>query len=365
MSQVWIIKIGSSLLIKENRRLNEELIDSYARQLVALRAKNVRVALVSSGAVAMGSARLNLRARGLQQLQVAAAVGQIGLMSAYEKIFSKNSLTTAQVLLTHNDMRQRTSYLNARATLNNLLDLGIVPIVNENDTVMVEELCFGDNDQLAAMVANLLSAIKLILLTDREGLYDEDPRTNPDANLIKEIYAEDERLNRIASSRSGEMGRGGMFSKIKAAKLAAHSGAHTMLADGSDAQVLARIEDGANPGTVIRSRRELSAARKRWLAAHLVVHGKLHLDKGAVNALRGRGVSLLPVGTLRAEGNFERGDLVSCLGPDGKEVARGLVNYGATECGKICGKPTSAIAAILGYEYENELIHRDNLVLTD
>ena len=391
MSHIWIIKIGSSLLINENRQLNEALIAGYARQLANLAAKHIQTVLVSSGAVAMGSSKLslsvpakkqpiqkttrpqggagsskpNLNARSLQDLQVAAAVGQIGLMSAYERIFSKNSLTTAQVLLTHNDMRQRTSYLNARATLNNLLNLGIVPIVNENDTVMVEELCFGDNDQLAAMVANLLSAVKLIILTDRQGLYDEDPQVNPHANLIEEIYAEDERLNQIASSKSGEMGRGGMSSKIKAARLAAHAGTHTILAAGSNPAVLTQIEGGANPGTVIRSRRETSAARKRWLAGQLGVHGRLHLDKGAVNALRQRGVSLLPVGILKAEGNFERGDLVSCLSPMGKEVARGLVNYGAAECNKICGKPTSAIATILGYKYEEELVHRDNLVLTD
>ena len=364
MSQTWIVKLGSSLLIENNGRLNESLIASYARQIVQLHSKGVQLVLVSSGAVAMGRTKLNLSALSLQQLQVAAAVGQIGLMSAYENIFSRNGLTAAQVLLTHNDMQQRTSYLNARATLTNLLALGIVPIVNENDTVMVEELSFGDNDQLAAMVANLLSANKLIILTDREGLYSQDPRKNPEAHLIKEIYAEDQQLESIASSRSGELGRGGMFGKIRAARLAAYSGTHTMLADGKKEDVLFQIQEGKNPGTIIRSRREISAARKRWLAAHLVVNGKLYLDDGAVQALCTRGVSLLSVGIVKVEGDFARGDLVRCLREDGKEIARGLVNYGTMECTKLCGKPTNAIASILGYEYETELIHRDNLVLT-
>lgn len=361
-SPVWIIKIGSSLLIKNNESLHESLIASYSAQIKQLHIHNVKVVLVSSGAVAMGRAKLRVRALTLQQLQVAAAVGQIGLMSAYEKIFSRQGLGTAQVLLTHNDMQQRKSYLNARAALGNLLTLGIVPIVNENDTVMVEEECFGDNDRLAALVANLLTAERLIILTDQQGLYNKDPRHDQQAELIKEVYAEDESLDRIASSRSGELGRGGMFGKINAARIAAYSGTHTIIANGRNERVLLEIHAGRIPGTLFRSQREPSVARKRWLASQRV-NGRVHLDDGAVQALCTRGVSLLPVGMVRAEGNFERGDLISCVGADEREVARGLVNYGVKECERIAGKPSNDIAVVLGYEYESELIHRDNLVL--
>ena len=362
MSAVWIIKIGSSVLVKDRETLNESLIKSYAEQIKKLHSYKIRVVLISSGAVAIGRANLGKHPLSLQEIQVAAAIGQIGLMSAYQRIFIQYELGVAQILLTHNDVRQRKSYLNARAALGNLLRLNTVPIVNENDTVMVEEESFGDNDHLAALVANLLTAERLIILTDQQGLYDRDPRQDARARLIKEVYAEDENLEDMTSGQSNELGRGGMLGKIRAARIAAYSGTHTIVTDGRQEEILLKIHGGDAVGTLFRSKREASAARKRWLA-NQKVQGRIYIDDGAVHALQTRGVSLLPVGMIKAEGHFERGDLVRCMAAGNKEIARGLVNYGIEECRLIAGKSSRNIVDVLSYEYEAELIHRDNLVL--
>ncbi len=365
--QRWVVKIGSALLTNDGKGLAVDAIDDWVAQIADLRQAGREVLLVSSGAVAEGITRLGWtqRPHALHELQAAAAIGQMGLVQAYESRFQKFGLHTAQVLLTHEDLSHRQRYLNARSTLRTLLDLGVIPIVNENDTVTTDEIRLGDNDTLAALVANLVEADVLVLLTDQQGLLDGDPRSNPSARLVPEALAGDPALEKMAASSAGALGRGGMLTKVRAAARAARSGTVTLIASGHEPAVLQRLAADERLGTCLRPSSGAVAARKQWLAGQLRVRGRLLLDDGAVKVLRGAGSSLLPVGVTRVEGEFDRGDLVVCLAPGGEEVARGLVNYNAAESAKIIGQPSSRIEALLGYVDETELIHRDNLVLTD
>ena len=361
----WVIKIGSSLLTNDGRGLALEAIDGWVDQMVELRRQGREVLLVSSGAVAEGMTRLgwSQRPHALHELQAAAAVGQMGLVQAYESRFQQYGLHTAQVLLTHDDLAHRQRYLNARSTLRTLLSLGVVPVVNENDTVTTEEIRFGDNDTLAALVANLVEADLLIFLTDQDGMFDSDPRKNPDASLIAEAEAGDFSLESMASGSGGVLGRGGMLTKVRAATRAARSGTMTMIAPGRDAGVLQRIARDEPVGTRLYPACIPLAARKQWLAGQLQSRGTLMLDDGAVKVLRESGRSLLPVGVTAVEGTFGRGDLVVCRDAHRQEIARGLVNYSSSESRRIVGEPSQRIEEILGYVDEPELIHRDNLVL--
>jgi glutamate 5-kinase len=362
----WVVKVGSSLLTANGRGLDHELIAAWAEQITALRGSGAEVVLVSSGAVAEGMQRLGWRRRpnALHELQAAAAVGQMGLIQAYESSFKRHGVHAAQILLTHDDLANRQRYLNARSTLRTLLKLAVVPVVNENDTVAVDEIRFGDNDTLAALVANLIEAEVLVLLTDQPGMYDADPRSHPEAALIREARADDPELEAMAKRGGvGSQGRGGMLTKVRAAGRAARSGAATVIAWGREPGVLGRIAAGEEVGTLFVPVSEPIAARKRWLAGQLQAKGRLLLDEGAVKVLQQSGRSLLPVGVKGVEGNFLRGELAICIGPDGVEVAKGLVNYSAEESRKIMGQASERIEPLLGYVDEPELIHRDNLVL--
>ncbi len=361
----WVVKVGSSLITNEGRGLDRELIGQWSQQIAALMDRGKEVVLVSSGAVAEGLSRLGWKHRphALYALQAAAAVGQMGVIQAYEESFRRHGRHTAQILLTHEDLSHRARYLNARSTLRTLLGLGVVPVINENDTVATDEIRFGDNDTLAALAANLIEADRLILLTDQPGMYDRDPRHHPNAQLVREARADDPRLEQWAQGGSGTLGRGGMLTKVRAAKRAARSGTTTVIADGREADILRHIEASEFQGTVIHPTVGRLSARKQWLAGQLQLRGRLYLDEGAVRALVDHGRSLLPVGVQRVEGDFQRGDVVACLAPDGREIARGLVNYGADEARRICGHASGEIEAILGYVDEAELIHRDDLVL--
>lgn len=361
----WVIKVGSSLVTDNGRVLNLAAIDHWADQIAALQKLGKEIVLVSSGAVAEGMRRLGWKKRphALHELQAAAAVGQMGLVQAYESSFQRHNIHTAQILLTHEEIKNRQQYLNAKSTLRTLITLGVIPVINENDTVATEEIKLGDNDNLAAMVANLVEADLLVILTDQEGLYDKDPRTHKDAQLIRRTSADDQGLDAMAGGSPGEFGRGGMVTKIQAARRAARSGTMTIIASGRQDKVLQCLAQGDGLGTLLIPEQKPLAARKQWLAGQLQVRGKLVLDQGAVKVLRTEGKSLLPVGVKLVEGDFRRGDLVVCVGPDGSEVARGLVNYDALETARIMGKATREIESILGYIDEPELIHRDDLVL--
>ncbi len=361
----WVIKIGSALLTNEGRGLNLEGIGSWVAQMAELRQQGVELVLVSSGSVAEGMSRLgwNTRPHALHELQAAAAVGQMGLVQAYESRFQQHGMHTAQVLLTHDDLSNRSRYLNARSTLRTLLQLGVVPVVNENDTVVTDEIRFGDNDTLGALVANLVEADLLVILTDQEGMYDKDPRRHGDARLLNEVKASDRALDAMASSSGGMLGRGGMATKVNAARLAARSGAASIIAPGRGENILGRIAAGQEVGTLFQPNDEPLLARKQWLAGHLQMRGRLVLDDGAVRVLREAGRSLLAVGVSAVEGSFSRGEMVACVDGSGEEVARGLVNYSADETRRIRGKGSSEIESILGYVDEPELIHRDNLIL--
>ncbi len=364
-AQRWVIKIGSALLTADGRGLDQSAMAVWVRQMVALRAAGVELVLVSSGAVAEGMSRLGWTARpsAMHELQAAAAVGQMGLVQAWESSFGQHGLRTAQILLTHDDLSDRKRYLNARSTLRTLVELGAIPVINENDTVATDEIRFGDNDTLAALVANLVEADLLVILTDRDGMFDADPRHNPDARLIFEARADDPALDAVAGSVGGALGRGGMQTKLRAARLAARSGAYTMIVGGRIEQVLDRLKAGERLGTLLAPERGLLAARKQWLAGQLQTRGTLSLDAGAVKALLHGNTSLLPVGVTAVEGGFRRGEMVICLAPDGREIARGLANYSAVEARKIIGQGSDAIEGLLGYVDEPELIHRDNLIL--
>lgn len=362
----WLVKIGSSLITNDGSGLDRPAIDQWVAQLVKLRQMGIEVILVSSGAVAEGVARLGMksRPREVHLQQAAAAVGQMGLVQTYETAFQSYGIHTAQVLLTHDDLANRRRYLNARSTLSGLVEMGVVPIINENDTVATAELCFGDNDTLGAMVANLLGADTLVILTDQKGLHESDPRQNPAAPLIQEARANDRALLAMAGG-SGKLGRGGMATKITAARLAARSGARTIIASGREPDVLVRLAGGEMVGTRLLPERQPVAARKQWLAGQLKVRGTLTLDAGAEKVLKESGRSLLPVGVTAVSGSFDRGEVVSCINVEGAEVARGLVNYNAKEALKLLKQPSRNIESILGYAGDAEMIHRDNLVILD
>jgi glutamate 5-kinase len=359
-----VVKVGSALVTNNGAGLDLDAINDWARQISVLRQQGKEVVLVSSGAIACGMQRLGWseRPKSVHELQAAAAVGQMGLVQVYEGAFAKHGLHTAQILLTHDDLADRTRYLNARSTLTTLLSLGVVPIINENDTVVTDEIKFGDNDTLGALVANLIEADALIILTDQIGLFTADPRKDPSATLISEATAGDESLESMAGGAGTSIGKGGMITKVIAAKRAALSGAHTAIASGREIDPIIRLAQGEPVGTLLVSQTQPLAARKQWLADHLLLAGRLMLDDGAVKALKA-GKSLLPIGVIAAEGEFERGAAVACISPDGKEIARGLCNYGGGEARLIARKSTAEIESILGYIDETEIIHRDNLIL--
>ncbi len=363
-SQRWVVKIGSALLTNDGQGLAREAMKGWVSQVAELRRQGVEVVLVSSGAVAEGMMRLGWKKRpaALHELQAAAAVGQMGLVQAYEQLFQQDGLHTAQILLTHDDLSNRKRYLNARSTLRTLVGLGVVPVINENDTVATDEIRFGDNDTLAAMVANLIEADLLVILTDQQGMYTKDPRQNPDAVLISEERAENNALLAMAGG-GGVLGRGGMITKVRAARLAARSGAATWIVSGRIDNVLLRLRAADQVGTLLLPSNAPVTARKQWLAGQLQSRGRLTIDAGAVRVLRESGRSLLPVGVKHVEGRFQRGELVTCVDENGEEVAKGLVNYGADEAQLIMGRSTDKIGELLGYIDEPELIHRDNLIL--
>ncbi len=360
-----VVKVGSSLVTNNGEGLDRQAIAAWASQISQLVKDGKQVVLVSSGAVAEGMQRLGWKKRptAVNELQAAAAVGQMGLVQMYETCFSQHGLHTAQVLLTHDDLADRKRYLNARSTLRTLLELKVIPIINENDTVVTDEIRFGDNDTLGSLVANLIEADTLVILTDQSGLYSADPRKSPDAEFIHQAVAGTPALEEMAGGAGSIVGTGGMLTKILAAKRAARSGAHTIIASGRESQVLVRLANGETIGTHLRAEQFKLVAKKQWMADHLRVNGRLVLDDGAVKVLMADGKSLLPIGVTAVEGSFERGDVVACVDVQGKELARGLVNYNSSETAKILRKPSNEIAQILGYVDELELIHRDNLVI--
>ena len=360
----WVIKIGSALLTNDGRGLNIEGMTGWVDQIAALIEKGHEVVLVSSGSVAEGMVRLGWKKRpeSLHQLQAAAAIGQMGLIQTYESLFERHQRLTAQVLLTHDDLSHRKRYLNARSTLRTLLDLGVVPVINENDTVVTDEIKFGDNDTLGALVANLVEADLLVILTDQLGLFTADPRTNPEATLIYEGKANNPEYAAMAGG-SGALGRGGMITKVRAAKLAARSGADTIIVGGRIENVITRLYQSDLIGTLLLADSAPEAARKQWIAGQLQLRGQLILDAGAVKALRESGRSLLPIGVVQVQGDFERGQLVECLDEQGNRVAKGLVNYCAKDAVKITRTATQFIEDKLGFMAEEEIIHRDNLVV--
>lgn len=360
-----VVKVGSSLVTNQGDGLDTAAISNWAQQIATLRGQGCEVVLVSSGAIAEGMQRLGWKQRpsAVHELQAAAAVGQMGLVQVYESSFSKHGLRAAQVLLTHADLADRERYLNARSTLRTLLTLGVIPIINENDTVVTDEIKFGDNDTLGALVTNLIEADVLIILTDQTGLFNADPRKDTSAKLISAALAGDTTLEAMAGGAGSHIGRGGMITKVLAAKRAARSGAHTVIASGHEHNVLPRLLQGESIGTLLTASAHSLDARKQWLADHLQVSGKIKLDKGAVRALRNEGKSLLPIGATEISGDFQRGAVVAILDENGQDIARGLVNYNAEEARRIARHASSEIEAILGYVDEPELIHRDNLVL--
>jgi glutamate 5-kinase len=364
-SKRLVVKVGSSLVTADGAGLDAAAIARWAEQIAALRTQGREVVLVSSGAIAEGMQRLGwaVRPKTMHELQAAAAVGQMGLAQAYETSFRAHGLRTAQVLLTHADLADRERYLNARSTIVTLLELGVVPVINENDTVVTDEIKFGDNDTLGALVTNLVEADCLVILTDQAGLYSADPRRDASATLVGEAAAGDPALEAMAGGAGSSLGKGGMITKIVAAKRAARSGAHTVIASGREPNVLVRLAGGERVGTLLTAAAAPLAARKQWMADHLQVAGRLLLDAGAARALLSGGKSLLPIGVREVEGEFPRGAVVGCIDPRGREIARGLTNYNASDARRIRGQPSGEIEALLGYVDEPELIHRDNLVL--
>jgi glutamate 5-kinase len=364
-AKVIVVKVGSSLVTNNGNGLDQTAIAAWAAQISVLAQQGKQIVLVSSGAVAEGMQRLGWKKRptAVNELQAAAAVGQMGLVQMYESCFSQHQLHTAQVLLTHDDLADRKRYLNARSTLRTLLDLKVIPIINENDTVVTDEIRFGDNDTLGSLVANLIEADALVILTDQQGLYSADPRKDPNATFIQHATAGDAALEQMAGGAGSSVGTGGMLTKILAAKRASRSGANTVIASGREPNVLVRLAAGEVIGTHLHTTEMKTAARKQWLADHLQLRGKLTLDTGAVKVIQQDGKSLLPIGVTGVEGEFERGEVVACCDAAGVEIARGLVNYSALEALRIMRKPSNEIETILGYVEESELIHRDNLVL--
>jgi glutamate 5-kinase len=359
-----VVKVGSSLVTNEGKGIDVQAVAQWAEQIAGLHAQGRQVVLVSSGAIAEGMARLGWprRPNAMHELQAAAAVGQMGLIQAYEAAFARHGIRTAQILLTHEDLADRRRYLNARSTLYTLLALGVVPIVNENDTVVTDEIRLGDNDTLGALVTNLIEAEALIILTDQTGLYSADPRSHPDAAFIAIGQAGDPALEAMAGGSGSAIGTGGMLTKILAAKRAANSGGHTVIASGREANVLLRLSKGEAIGTELRAILPVRSARKRWLANHLRLRGRVTLDAGAVRALTLDHKSLLAIGVTAVEGDFERGDVVACVDQEGVEWGRGLINYSAADTRRIMRKPSSQIATLLGSMSDSELMHRDNMV---
>ena len=360
-----IVKVGSSLVTNDGKGLDHAAIARWAAQIAQLRLLEKEVVLVSSGAIAEGMQRLKFdkRPTGIHELQACAAVGQMGLAQVYETSFRAHDLQTAQVLLTHADLADRERYLNARSTLFTLLRYGVVPIINENDTVVTDEIKFGDNDTLGALVANLIEGDALIILTDQQGLFSADPRKDPSAQFINCAEAGDVTLEAMAGGAGSSLGRGGMLTKILAAKRAATSGAHTVIASGREDNVLVRLAAGESIGTHLRAQTAQLTARKQWMADHLQTAGKVVLDDGAVKKLSEEGKSLLPIGVTAINGEFGRGEVITCVDPSGRPIARGITNYASSEARRIMRRPSTDIAGILGYVDGPELIHRDNLVL--
>ncbi|MDG0992796.1 MAG: glutamate 5-kinase [Luminiphilus sp.] len=359
----WVVKVGSALLTAEGRRLDKGVIHGLVQQLVTLRERGCEVVLVSSGAVAAGAVRLGFedRPEDLHSLQAAAAVGQSALIRSYEEALAPQGITTALVLLSHADILARDRYLNARGTLGRLIDLGVIPVVNENDSVVTDEIRFGDNDTLAALVANLIDADVLLVLTDQDGLCDANPRENPDAAVISAAEVDDPQLDKMVGE-GGQFGRGGMVTKLNAARLAARSGAVTVIANGRVPEVIPKVAAGEQLGTLLSTRHRPQSARKQWLASLLHIQGRLVLDAGAAAVVAAGDKSLLPVGVVAVEGDFVRGDLVACVDVEGRQIARGLVNYSAEEALQLKGRPSKEIPVILGYGGDSEIIHRDNMV---
>jgi glutamate 5-kinase len=361
-----VVKVGSSLVTNDGRGLDEQAIGEWSRQLAALARDGREVILVSSGAIAEGMKRLGwtTRPHEIDKLQAAAAVGQMGLAQMYETKLREHGMGSAQVLLTHADLSNRERYLNARSTLLTLLGLRVVPVINENDTVVNDEIKFGDNDTLGALVANLVEADVLVILTDQKGLYSADPRKDPAAQFIREAKAGDASLEQMAGGAGSSIGRGGMITKVLAAKRAAGSGASTVIAWGREPDCLLRLARGEIIGTLLVAPTQKSQARKRWIADHLQLRGAVTVDGGAVSKLRDEGKSLLPIGMTSVEGDFFRGDVIAVRDPGGNEIARGLANYAAAEARLLCRKPSGEIEKLLGYVAEPEMIHRTNLVVT-
>ncbi len=364
--RTWVVKIGSSLLTNEGMGLDRGAIAGWAAQIATLREQGLRLVVVSSGAVTEGATRLGLKSipREVRSQAAAAAVGQMGLIQAWESCFSGHGVHAAQILLSHEDLSDRTRYLNARSTLASLLDLAAVPVVNENDSVATAELCLGDNDNLAALVSNLINADVMVILTDQDGLFSADPRKCAAATLVETGRAGDPELERLAGTGS-RLGRGGMITKLSAARLAARSGTQTIIANGREPGLLLKLQAGERFGTWLRADREPVTAKRQWLAGQLTLKGSVTLDRGAVAVLRGRGSSLLAVGITATSGIFQRGEVVACLDESGREIARGMVNYHSREVARLLGQDSGRIAELLGYAGEEEIIHRDNLVLTE
>ncbi len=361
-----VVKVGSSLVTNDGRGLDEVAIGEWCRQMAHLMRDGREVIMVSSGAIAEGMKRLGwtVRPKAIQELQAAAAVGQMGLAQMYETKLKLNGLGSAQVLLTHADLADRERYLNARSTLLTLLKLGVVPVINENDTVVNDEIKFGDNDTLGALVANLVEADALIILTDQKGLFTADPRKDPEATFVHEARAGDVALEAMAGGAGSSLGRGGMITKILAAKRAAGSGASTVIAWGREPDALIRLTQGEAIGTLLVAQTQKNQARKQWMADHLQMRGAVVVDAGAVVKVRDEGKSLLPVGMVQVEGDFSRGDVIAVRDEAGTEIARGLANYSNSEARLLCRKPSADIEKLLGYAAEPEMLHRDNLVLT-
>jgi glutamate 5-kinase len=361
-----VVKVGSSLVTNEGRGLDAVAIGQWCEQLAALVKDGREVIMVSSGAIAEGMKRLNwtTRPKAIHELQAAAAVGQMGLVQVYETKLRENGIGSAQVLLTHADLADRERYLNARSTLLALLQLGVVPVINENDTVVNDEIKFGDNDTLGALVANLVEADALVILTDQKGLYTADPRKDPAAQFVHEAKAGDAALEAMAGGAGSSIGKGGMITKILAAKRAAGSGASTVIAWGREPQALIRLTQGEPIGTLLVAQTQKMQARKQWMADHLQMRGSVTVDAGAVGKVRDEGKSLLPIGMTAVQGEFSRGDVIAVRGPEGAEIARGLANYSSSEARLICRKASSEFEKLLGYTGEPEMVHRTNLVLT-
>ena len=361
-----VVKVGSSLVTNEGRGLDERAIGEWCRQMSILMKGKLEIIMVSSGAIAEGMKRLGWAKRpsAVNELQAAAAVGQMGLAQMYETKLREHGLPSAQILLTHGDLADRERYLNARSTLLTLLKLGVLPVINENDTVVNDEIKFGDNDTLGALVANLVDADALIILTDQPGLYTADPRKNPDATLVREAQAGDPALELMAGGAGSSLGRGGMLTKILAAKRAAGSGASTVIAYGREPDTLLRLVKGESIGTLLVAPTQKSQARKRWMSDHLQLRGAVSVDAGAAAKVQQEGKSLLPIGMTQVEGDFSRGDVIAVRNPAGEEIARGLANYSSAEARLLCKKASGQIEKLLGYAAEPEMLHRDNLVLS-